>query len=354
MAVRQAFLGAVLACCPAAPGLAAEPPADDPEHAVPMCEALGAGFYRLPGGETCVRLSGEIHTQLGSSSYRGAGDTPSYHFDDDTGLETEIRGRLQAEARSESELGPLRGVLRLQAGWTGGGDEEVELDQAYVQLGGLDLGLSESFWVDDHLTEVGNDGSHSDTGLLYGDQMRTRLGYRFLADSGLFVAAAAELDDTPDYTPDVVGKLGVEHDWGGVSLAAAYDSDADGPDGAGTGGAVNLKGALRFAVPRLDGDSVIAMGGFSDRDNAYAVGGRWWLLGSYDHAFSERFSASLGLQYVGDTDFAAAGAPGLWIAELSGVFLPLESLELRSELGYVRESGLAGTLSGFLRATRSF
>ena len=117
---------------------------------------------------------------------------------------------------------------------------------------------------------------------------------------------------------------------------------------------VNLKGALRFAVPRLDGDSVIAMGGFSDRDNAYDVGGRWWLLGSYDHTFSERFSASLGLQYVGDTDFAAAGAPGLWIAELSGVFLPLESLELRSELGYVRESGLAGTLSGFLRATRSF
>ena len=56
---------------------------------------------------------------------------------DDYQVGTRVRARLNFDAREETELGTLRAFARLQATNTAGANNGVDIDQAYIQLGGL-------------------------------------------------------------------------------------------------------------------------------------------------------------------------------------------------------------------------
>ena len=342
LAASAALLGVV----------AAEAAEGDPADYVRVCDAYGTGFFTIPGTETCLQLSGYVWFQVGATNDDGL-RTPNYMGFVADEFNLNVEGRLNIDARSETEMGTLRSYLRLQATWVGGGDAAVAMDQAYIQLGGLDMGYSESFYVDDHISGVGNYGSHSWTGLSYSYQQNARLGYRFKGGNGFFGVAAIEFDANPNYVPDFVLKAGVEQDWGGAALALAYDeSDAS----------FALKGTVQVNVPNMAGSSLIVMGQYTNSaTNSYGAtfdGGlavplwataNWSILASYNHQFNEKFGASVGLQY-----FDGFGAVNGWQAELSAVYTPVTNFEVRGELGYAKSTGLDGTLSGYVRFTRYF
>ncbi len=172
-----------------------------------------------------------------------------------------VRARVNFDARSETEWGTLRSYIRLQASWNGVGDGPVAADQAYIQLGGLMMGYSESFWADSKNGGASNYGSHSWSGMYYGYQQRALIGYRF-ESNGFFGAISLE-DDTlagEGYMPDVVGKLGYTGGWGTVWLKAAYDESAE-------GFAAQL--GAQFNIPNMPGSSLRLLGFYNDSDNAY-------------------------------------------------------------------------------------
>jgi len=123
-----------------------------PAAAVTACPAFGAGFFTIPGSDTCLRINGWMR-------YMGT-------FDDDDQSYTNAGSiRLNFDARSNSEIGVIRGFARL--GNSG-------MSKAYVQVGGLTVGKNASL-ADIAGTNAENYGSGlgggSDIGATYAATM---------------------------------------------------------------------------------------------------------------------------------------------------------------------------------------
>ncbi|WP_170842468.1 porin, partial [Aureimonas jatrophae] len=74
----------------------------EPVDYVRVCDVYGKGFYYIPGTETCLSISGYARFQVNV-----AGD-PAFNLEgDDYQVNTRVRGRLNFDAREETELGTL-------------------------------------------------------------------------------------------------------------------------------------------------------------------------------------------------------------------------------------------------------
>ncbi len=116
--------------------VAAEP---EPMEYVRVCDAFGAGFFYIPGTETCLKIDGYVRFQTDFGKDRsGTSDWDSF-----------TRGQLNFDARSDTEFGALRGYIGLRGNAdsanTGRG---VNVDQAFIELGGLKVGYYYNWWDD--------------------------------------------------------------------------------------------------------------------------------------------------------------------------------------------------------------
>ena len=81
-----------------------------PIEYVRVCSAYGAGFFYIPGTDTCIRLSGRARLEVAyqpsnaRSSLGNAGDTTGYR-----GL-----ARINVDARTQTAYGTLRAFTRLE------------------------------------------------------------------------------------------------------------------------------------------------------------------------------------------------------------------------------------------------
>ncbi len=74
-----------------------------PRAAMLACPEYGPGFFRQPGSSTCLRISGQVRGEAGVRQ-RGSA------MQDSTGFSS--RARVMLDARTQTELGPLRLVFR--------------------------------------------------------------------------------------------------------------------------------------------------------------------------------------------------------------------------------------------------
>lgn len=360
----------------AADAVIAEP---EPVEYVRVCDMFGTGFYYIPGTETCFRIDGYVWYQIGTTS---AGTNNEWI--------KSTRVRLNFDARSETEWGTLRGFIRLQATWnaqnqnqvvlpgnattgntatvgTGifnmGTDGNTTVDQAIIELGGLRMGYTESAWAQTQNGGSSNWGSHSWSGLAYGYQQRQLVAYTFSGGNGFFGTLSIEDDGNGNYTPDVVGKIGVSQGWGTVWAKAGYDEDIttgiiprnlavarSGADGWGASVGAHIN------IPNMAGSSLRLIYFYSDSLNAYSVGAEHSILASYYHQFTSTFGASLGGQYMWDLTPGAAGSVNAWQVELNLVWVPITNFEGRLEINYSDNDGPGSNdvTTGFLRFTRYF
>ncbi|KNY20746.1 porin [Methylobacterium sp. ARG-1] len=140
-----------------------------PIEYVRVCSAYGAGFFYIPGTDTCLRLSGRARFEGGyQTSYSrqngsNAGDTSGYQG----------RMRINLDARTQTAYGTLRAFVRLDAGsrtgYSGVGtsgtqqrigqafpalgidqfgraQQFVNVDKAFIQFAGLTAGRASSFF----------------------------------------------------------------------------------------------------------------------------------------------------------------------------------------------------------------
>ncbi|MGB3500397.1 MAG: porin, partial [Mesorhizobium sp.] len=389
-------------------------PEPEPVEYVRVCDAYGAGFFYIPGTETCLKISGYVWYQIGASSFDPTLASNNIVPSSATGILGDgwgksVRARLNVDARSETEWGTLRSYIRMQADWNGVGDGPVAIDQAYIELAGFKMGYSESFWVDSGNGGPSNYGSHSWSGMNYGYQQRALIGYRF-ESNGFFGALSLEDDalssfgssrnaagavvipgyNGADYVPDVVAKIGFGGGWGAVWAKVGFDSDRTNTYTIGTGqegdSGWGAQIGAQFNMPNMPGSSLRLIGYYADSDNRFGTGSpfgtllnyapvaagtvtalaagtngtaEWSILASYNQQFSETFGASVAVQYFNDFYFpgtdVGTGIDG-WSAELSTVWFPVKDFEVRTELHYdtIDAPGVDGTVSGFLRFTRYF
>lgn len=151
--VKSLALGSAAALVAMSGAKAADLPGAEPVEYVKVCDAYGAGFFYIPGSETCLQIGGFARLDLSAGEVikNNAGVKPN----NNTGFRT--RARLWFDARTETEYGTVRTYIRAQfqrqsgalgaaaATDVGVGDDSI-FDKAFVQFAGLTAGLTDSFW----------------------------------------------------------------------------------------------------------------------------------------------------------------------------------------------------------------
>ncbi|MCT7375996.1 porin [Chelativorans salis] len=311
-------------------------PEPEPMEYVRVCDVYGAGFFYIPGTETCLKIGGYVRYQIDWD-------------EEDDGWRKLARGTLTVDARSETEFGTLGGFIELRADTQSGingifndaGDPDnfVRLQQGIISLGGLAMGLS------DTLYDAGLSGEFDSGG---GDRAHF-IRYTFDAANGVFVTVALEeADYNEDYTPNVVGNLGVAQAWGSVNLWGAYDATAE-------------EWAAK-AIAKINATEQISLellGTYESDDNFYSVGhpdsvgGYEWSAGGYlKFAATPRLSVGAGAQYFADNHFSGADD---WAAGAVIDYALVENFNTKLAVNYYDgDSADDGHFGGFLRFDRNF
>jgi len=188
----------------------------EPVEYVRVCDVYGAGYFYIPGTETCLKIGGYVRMRLQGND-NGFNDSLD-NDDDDYNFVSRVRARLNFDVREETELGTLRAYARVQATNTSGGGSGYVMDQAYIQLGGLTIGYLDSLWAE-------RDGLLTDTDWSVGDFNQNRISYTYTAN-GFSAALSVEDDGDGDFVPDVIGQLAYEGGWGTAYISGVYDEDA--------------------------------------------------------------------------------------------------------------------------------
>ena len=131
-----------------------------PVEYVKICTLYGAGFYYIPGTDTCIKIGGYVRVQTETNAGAGGIVTGSQQMapqgvftrDLTNDINYRFRAAVSFDARTQTDYGTLRSYIR--AGWdnttpanTGGGTTSNPYwDRAFIQFAGFTVGRSVSFF----------------------------------------------------------------------------------------------------------------------------------------------------------------------------------------------------------------
>ena len=227
---------------------------------VKICSTYGAGFYYIPGSDTCVKIGGYVtaDTYFTDADATARSYAPGVAASiSSSGNETYFlsRAAITADARTQTEYGTLRSYIELRGNYgnTGGlanvfsndgvsgiaayGDRSgssFDLKYAYIQFAGFTFGRATSafdFWAGDYWYGI-------QPGDFYSDVTSNLVSYTADFGNGFSATISAEdaynrqssyyesfdelvLGDNQS-VPDIVGNIAYEGTWGAAKVSAAY------------------------------------------------------------------------------------------------------------------------------------
>jgi hypothetical protein len=359
--------GLLLGLGAAAIALSATQAADLPVKAKPVeyvkvCSLYGAGFYYIPGTDTCIRIGGQIRAEV-SFMGRGGGDTVLMTAD---GLNTKTRDRdvfftrnrvyTNIDTRTQTSYGVLRtfSVVRYEYATPTGiaaPASALNIDTGLIQWGGFTIGRTTTSYFDSpwiFAAKWGNNGSYG-----LSDSTSGRFVAAYTHQFGNGISASLSLEDNKDKKrgiynganalsiygitpavetrggntwPEIIAQLRIEQAWGGLHLAGnlmnnhvAYNCGAVssaachelfGHPSDKIGGGVNA--ALKFNVPTGVNDALYIGGGWSIgattdviRNNGNGLGSGLAVYGGSNVAYG-----SISGAYIWDSVYASTPRTG--------------------------------------------
>lgn len=250
--VKSLLLGSAAGIAAVAGAQAADLPSRKaaPVEYVRVCSAYGAGFFYIPGTDTCLRVGGRVRAEYTVGTRYGSSQDA---------YGTRARGRLNIDARTATAYGTLRTFFRYEltnssgfyAGTIGGNQGIIApgqarngaggagtaslVDLAFVQFGPITAGRAQSFFdfyandltfstfrtADSRLnllayTATFGSGFSATVSL---EDRNTGTGQRENGAFGRFTGAGLALAGQ-DF-PDVVASLRVDQGWGSAQLSGA-------------------------------------------------------------------------------------------------------------------------------------
>lgn len=215
----------------------------EPVEYVRVCDAYGAGWWYIPGTETCIKFDGDVRVQYEVLSYHdelATDDQTSYH-------DADYRARLNVRANNETEYGTLASRIRFTGSggagtgsanpgdphWDelsdteGPGSANAVVDWAVISLAGFRVGYSDNYWSTAGgygFYQARYDGPYNYRSGLY-------LDYTYAAN-GFTATIGVEDGNTSGEAgaPDVYG--GITYSGGGWYLAGIYYHDSSEGEGA--------------------------------------------------------------------------------------------------------------------------
>ncbi|OKP62404.1 hypothetical protein BTE77_35830, partial [Ensifer adhaerens] len=296
-------------------------------------------------------------------------------FDNESGTsdwDAKSRAYISFDAKSDTEYGTLTGFFAAEFNAdndTDAGDSLIDVDEAYIQLGGLKAGFFYSWWDKGLNGETDVNGSVTEF---------NSIAYTY--DAGTWSAGLA-VDELEGQTTKDNG-VGVEAilsaSLGGVSfdLLGGYDSEVE-------------EGAIRGLISADVGPGVLqALAVWSSNPNVYWSASEWSVAASYRWNVNEKLALTPAAQYFGGVrsfpqafnsgraraefaeEFGLADGWGngdAWKIGLTADYNITEGLDLRATVDYTKvdyghinvlgnnvDVGDDSRVSGFLRLQRNF
>ena len=233
-----------------------------------VCSVYGAGFYYIPGTDTCLKVGGFVRAEYnfnagGSHGPYIAGRSARNTREDTYAYNTRTRGIFSFDARSQTEWGTLRAYMRLglehetaeaELGQFGGYRGRRYFDRAFIQFAGITVGKTQSFFdfyanALNYTTGIatGSDTGHGINLIAYtaqwggGFSTTVSLEENTHRRTGIWDASTNPLTNsafpgvaTPTHGnyagnryPDIVANLRVDQPWGSAQvMAALHDASA--------------------------------------------------------------------------------------------------------------------------------
>ncbi len=118
-----------------------------PVEYVKVCKTYGAGFFTIPGTDTCIRVGAQLRadTVFTERFEQTATEGAKVEFD--------YRIRMRLDARTQTDFGLLRTYAQISVADTNGvggtiaGDTDATDHYAFTQWGGLTVGKADSFFA---------------------------------------------------------------------------------------------------------------------------------------------------------------------------------------------------------------
>ncbi|WP_201840338.1 porin [Microvirga zambiensis] len=295
---------------------------------VRLCSTYGAGFFYIPGTETCLRVGGRVRAEYLYAE-------PTIRADDTIGFRA--RGRIQLDARTATAYGLLRTFVRMEmtrnTGAYGFSSTSPNIAQAFIQFGGLTAGRVTSFFSNSDMT---ND--NWGTVRFYDAPDVNLLAYTFTFGNGFsaslsledgtvtrlngFVAGGANvaaLDYAGERAPDVVANVKYVGTWGSAQLSGAVHQ-------------------IRSGNPLIGGDGAAF---YPDTEYGYAVSGQVAInlpmLAAGDSVWFAATYANGALAYLGFDEENRAGRASGAVAD---AYVDLADGEIERAHGWSVAGGL--------------
>jgi hypothetical protein len=210
---------------------------------VKICSLYGAGFYYVPGTDTCIKIGGWVRTYTtygtnGNSTNGGLVDNVNTRAT--SNFEWRARGYITADAREQTEYGTVRGYLAVgtNSEYAGGpagigGTNTFNSNRAFIQWAGFTVGVAQSFFDFYSGPATSYYGGHINPSEDTGDAGAMVWGYTAQFGGGLSATIAAEAPRT----------LGV---WNGTTTALATTGTAYSTSGQGGVNAPDVVANLRI------------------------------------------------------------------------------------------------------------
>ena len=310
--------------------VAAEP---EPMEYVRVCDAFGTGFFYIPGTETCLKIGGYVRFQVDIADNESG----------TSGWDAFTRGQLDIDARSDTEFGALRGFIGLPGNANNADARGVNIDQAFIELGGLKVGYYTSWW---------DDGLSGET-----DSLATKAtkqnSIRYTYTAGGFYAGVA-VDELEGFlvrgSAPANNNVGVEAIIGGafgpakVALLGGYDTDRE-------------EGAVRLiATADLGPGSLGLAGVWASGVNAYYAESEWAVAVEYAVKVTDKLKITPGFQYFDGINIVAGdfGNADQWKAGLTFDYQIATNFSAKASVQYTDPSNADETWGGYLRLQRAF
>ncbi|MDQ0314793.1 porin [Amorphus orientalis] len=230
--------------------------APEPIDYVRVCDAYGAGFYYIPGTDTCLNVSGRVRAEYRlfdfDQAFRQGIQAPSQARDFDS-TEFRARGYIYMDSRTNTEFGLLRTYTELYGTVDGAGPVDMTLEHAYIQFGGFTFGRGQSFYdfvnystyasvftpqVSDQKTNLAaytfvfGNGFSSSLSIEDAESRRTEIGGPYSTTTTSVVGFDSSGNPITATTttgvgyggtkyPDLVANLRVDQGWGSAQLMGA-------------------------------------------------------------------------------------------------------------------------------------
>jgi len=310
--------------------VAAEP---EPLEYVRVCDAFGAGYFYIPGTETCLRIGGEVRFTVGFGEDVGSQDTSDWY--------SATRGRVFFDTKTDSELGTIGTYIRLEGNYNTSSaiiSSGVSLEQAYITVGGLKAGKALTWWDD-----TGINGELDD----FADASNFNT-VSYLYDAGSFRIGLGVDDLSGEYSAVPGSEVGIEGyaqvDFGAANLAlrGVYDTETE-------------EGALyaTLVAPIGPGELNLAAG-WASGDTVYVntFGGstyEWTVSGSYALKATDKLTITPSAAY-----WSTQSNNDIWGVGLLAEYQLATGLKVGATVDYVSPDVGDDDTSGWVRLTRSF